>query len=104
MQASELAHEYKINTEIADKKYNKSVIMLSGEIKEKGRFNDGDIFILLYKEDNVHVRIVFSADEWSKIIKLKEGDHIDVRSICRGIAPQQDMNMIDIQLKAVKEN
>ncbi|AJQ29020.1 OB-fold protein [Pelosinus fermentans] len=103
MKASELAYEYKTNLEVADKKYNKSVIRLNGEVKEKGLFNDGDIFLLLYNEDNTYVRVVFSADQWNKILNIKEGDIIDVRSICRGLVPQMDLKKIDIQLRAVKE-
>jgi tRNA(Ile2) C34 agmatinyltransferase TiaS len=103
MQASDLAYEYRINPEAADKKYHKRIIMLSGEVLEKGRFNDGDIFIRLYKEGNVYVHVAFPPDEWSKIINLKEGDHVEIRSICGGLVPQQDLNMIDIQLRAVRE-
>ncbi|MBQ3854430.1 MAG: hypothetical protein II778_06940, partial [Anaerovibrio sp.] len=80
-----------------------------GQVLHKNQYsNSAGFYVVLANKDvqdkNYIVDIAIEADKVDIINKVEEGKYLSVEGICAGIAPQNDPNMIVIQINASKTN
>ncbi len=109
VKAEDILNDYINDQEAADKKYKNKTVNVTGQVLHKNQYsNSAGFYVVLANKDvqdkNYIVDIAIEADKVDIINKVEEGKYLSVEGICAGIAPQNDHNMIVIQINASKTN
>lgn len=109
VKAQTLMNDYMRNPRNADKKYKDKVIRVTGQVIDKGQFDNTSNYYLQIGADfdrgkNYDVKVDIDSKRAKEANKVREMDFVDVTGTCVGIVKQRDPNFISIQIKADKVN
>lgn len=107
--ARTLMNDYMRNPRDADKKYKDKVIRVTGQVINKGQFNNSSDYYLRIGADfdrgkKYVVLVGIDSKRIKEANKVRERDFVDVIGTCVGIVKQDDPDYISIQIQADKVN
>lgn len=109
VKAQTLMNDYMRNPRNADKKYKDKVIRVTGQVIDKGQFDNTNNYYLQIAADfdrgkTYDVTVDIDSKKAKEANKVREMDFVDVTGTCVGIVKQRDPDSVSIQIKADKVN
>lgn len=103
IKADEMLSEFMNNQANAEEKFKGKDIKISGQLIHKNQFKNSQDYLMIIAENNdskysYYIMLSVDSNNTKSVNSVKEGDFVLAHGTCVGIVPQENPNIITIQI------